>query len=259
MELLASSLVSLAMQAAVNSGGMYEAVGEHRFSPRMSQYEACQHAESKAKQLIVRAALGQTFATEQSSQCSDISGNASCDTHTFTNEADNGFISKVADREEVVQDWTCYVRIKASVKQDSERKQKIDPAFDFNTTLNKTAFISGDELSFAVQPNAQMYLYVFHFDPTTNQYTRIVPNARDPENAIDAAAESTFPRPGYRFRVSTPNNMTKSTQQLVFVGVQQPQNFNQVYHVAEFNKLSDNLVVKKRILKKGFIVMKGDL
>ena len=249
----------MAMQAAVSSGGMYEAVGEHRFNPRMSQYEACQHAESKAKQLIVRAALGQSFSTEQSMQCIDRNGSASCDTHSFTNEADNGYINKVVDREEAVQDWTCYVRIKASVKADPDKKQKLDPSFDFNAVLNKSAFISGDELSFAVQPNAPMFLYVYHFDAQTNQYTRIFPNNRDQDNQLDPSIESTFPRQGYRFRVASSPNMTKSNQQIVFVGTEKPQNLNVVYHVAEFTKVVDNLGMKKRTLKKGFIVMKGEL
>lgn len=258
MEVLSSTIISMAMQAAIQSGSMYEAVGEYKFSPQISQYEACQHAEYKAKQLIVRAATGQSFLTEQSQQCIDRSGSASCDTYSHTMESDGGYINKVADREEVVQDWTCYVRVKASVKSDVDRK-KHDPSFDFSVALNKLAFISGDEITFAVQPNAQMYLYVYHYDPYTAQFTKIFPNNRDHDNLIQPHVESTFPRTGYRFRVSVPNSMSRSAQQLVFVTTQSEQNLNNSYHVAEFTKTVDNLNTKKRIVRKGFNVMKGEL
>lgn len=251
---VASTLLSLALRT-VDFSMPVEGVGEYKFNPKISQYDACRRAEERAKTQIIEKTKGQVFSAERSQQCLENKDTLECKHHSITVESSRGVIKQILNRDEHVQDWTCTVRITAKVEKEELTH---DPNFDIDAKLNKTIYESGEQIALAINSNADGYLTVFHFFPPTNTLTKIYPNTFVVNNKITKNETIHVPSKDYKLRVSL-NDSQHSSEYIYFVYTEKQTNFMNNYQLQDFSKVWDSISNKKRLVKKGFVITKGEI
>lgn len=251
---VASTLLSLAIRNDVFTMPV-EGIGEYRFNPKISQHEACKRAEDRAKASILTKSKGQEFSTQQSEQCVESKDTLTCKNHSVTVESNKGVIREIVSREEHVHDWVCTVKIRAKVDKE---ETKFDPDFDIEARLNKSILQDGEGITFNVSTNSDGYLSVFHFYPATNTLTKLFPNEFERQNKLQKNTPIAAPSKDYRFKVALTNDQ-HSHEYVYFVYTDRPINFLGTYQLTDFTKAWDNINTKKRLVKRGFVIIKGDI
>lgn len=251
---VASTLLSVAIRSDVFTMPT-EGVGEYRFNPKISQHEACKRAEDRAKAHVLAKVKGQDFTTQQAEQCIESKDTLSCTNHSVTVESNRGTIREIVSREENVKDWVCTVRIRAKVDKEDI---KFDPNFDIDAKLNKHIVQNGDGIGFSVSSNSEGHLTVFHFFPSTNTLTKLFPNNFELQNKIQKNIPVVLPSKDYRFKVALTGD-EHSHEYIYFVYTERPINFLNTYQLTDFTKTWDNINTKKRLVKRGFVIIKGEI
>jgi Domain of unknown function (DUF4384) len=247
-----STILSTAVSVAVNTtyGNVYEAVGSYKFNQYMSQHEACKKAENSAKRLIINHAYGSKVMTDEEQMCVEINNEKTCSYRNDTFEQSRGEIKSVLDRKEVVKDWTCYVQVKATVK---EAAGKTDPTFDAQVQIDKPVIRNGDSFNISIQSNAQGYVQIFH--AKEDRLVKIFPNDYDRMWLIKDTM--TLPRNGYRFRVNHNAVSDVSNESIVVIVTETPINLLPEYSLTKFNSTMDSYSGKKIFLKKGITILRS--
>lgn len=254
---LASTLLSVALRSDMFIGGpqQVEATGSYKFTPAISQLDACRMAEDRAKRAILEKTQGSTYTADEARQCIENKDDLQCKQHNVMIESSRGVITEIVNREEHVHDWTCEVKIVAKVQKTSI---KSDPNFDINAKLNRTIFEEGDTLSFDVDANASGFLTVFHYFPDTQTMVKIFPNRFQETNQIDGGLGIRAPNDQYKFKTTT-NKRKQVNEYLYFVYTEDQISFFNNYTLPKFMSTVDSIRGKKQLVKKGFVIIKGEI
>lgn len=251
---VAGTLLSMAIRS-IDFSMPIEGTGEYKFNPKISQHDACRRAEERAKVQILEKTKGQMFSSEHSQQCIEDKNTLDCKHHSVTLESSRGVIKQIVNRDEHVHDWTCTVRITAKVDKE---EIKHDANFDVNAKLNKNVFESGEQIIFTANSNADGFLTIFHYYPSTNTLTKLFPNSYTPNNKVAKDEILTIPSSEYRLKVSLSDGQ-HSSEYIYFVYTERPINFLNKYELQDFSKAWDSISTKKRLVKKGFVITKGEI
>lgn len=254
VSIVASTLLSTAIRSFDFSMPV-EGIGKYKFNPKISQHDACKRAEERAKIQIIEKTKGQVFSAEQSQQCLEGKDTLDCKHHSVTIESSRGIIKQILNREEHVHDWTCIVRVTAKVDKE---EIKHDPNFDIDAKLNKTIYENGEQLTLSINSNADGYLTVFHYFPPTNTLTKLYPNTFATNNKILVNQTVHIPSKDYKLRVNLTDS-NHSNEYIYFVYTEKQTNFMNTYELQDFSKTWDSISSKKRIVKRGFVITKGEI
>jgi hypothetical protein len=242
---IASTAISVALRM---NDGSFEATGTYQYSPQISQVEACKRAEEKAKLAIIHKAVGHEFTSDKISSCSESTNDHSCKFYDTSYESSKGYIKSMIDRQETVKDWTCSVKVKATVgKTDYVVNPEFDLAIEFPNTLFKTT----DTLSFTLTPNAQGYLYVYVYTPSENTVKRIFPGQYQRPFVMNNK-QIKINATEYPLKLAS----TKDSEEryvFAFISGMFLSPLDQ-YQLQSFYEMWDNIRARKRMVKRGFVI-----
>jgi hypothetical protein len=177
--------------------------GEYAFGPQVSQEEACELAELRAKEEAIRRVIGETYFGEQSLDCSD-QGLRGCDYARMSVTHLNGHLVSFTDRSEKVFDKgglrVCRVMGKARL----DTSQKSDPSMFFEVSLDRAVYRNGDELKAKVHFSNPSYLAIFsQADLKGAKVERLFPNRHVRDARIGGKVLIPAESARYRFRVES--------------------------------------------------------
>lgn len=244
--------------------------GEYVFGPDLSEHEACQRAERRAREKAVAAITGERLFSEDLLSCSDRADGDGCWLNRHTWSLIDGEIRGIRNKSVKTSEIggrtrECVVSLEADVVVGSGRP---DPSFDLTVRLNRSVFRSGEFLEISIDPTEAMYLTVFQWLPyaaTDQQVLRIFPNQFDRENF--ARAHMVVPSAGrfedYDMTVKFPEKTlpddTSVDEFLMIVGTREPVNFRYAYSIREYRtRLLELPRNEWRQVKKAYTVIKAD-
>ena len=177
--------------------------GEYAFGPQVSQEEACEQAELRAKEGAIRKVFGETYFGEQSMDCSDQVPRG-CDYARMSVTHLNGHLVSFTDRSERVFDRgglrVCRVMGKARL----DTSQKSDPGMFFEVSLDRVVYRDGDELKAKVYLPNSSYLAIFsQSDLNGAKVERLFPNRHVKDARIGGRVLIPEESARYRFRVES--------------------------------------------------------
>ena len=177
--------------------------GEYAFGPQVSQEEACEQAELRAKEGAIRKVFGETYFGEQSMDCSD-PWSQGCNFARMSVSHLNGYLVSFADRSERVFDKgglrVCRVMGKARL----DTSQKSDPGMFFEVLLDRAIYRDGDELRAKVHLPNPSYLAIFsQSDLNGAKVERLFPNRHVKDGRLSGRVLIPEESAGYRFRVQS--------------------------------------------------------
>jgi hypothetical protein len=177
--------------------------GEYAFGPQVSQEEACEQAEVRAKEGAIRKVFGETYFGEQSMDCSDrwFQG---CDYARMSVTHLNGHLVSFTDRSERVfdKDGLRVCRVMGKARLDTS--QKSDPSMFFEVSLDRAVYRDGDELKAKVHFSNPSYLAIFsQADLKGAKVERLFPNRHVRDARIGGKVLIPEESARYRFRVES--------------------------------------------------------
>lgn len=242
--------------------------GERLFGPELSETEACQIAERKAKDSALKNVTGEHLSSEDLMVCKEAGGDASCDLNQFTWSVIDGEIKgvrakKVRTEAGVSGYRKCIVTMEVDV---GIPKGQSDPGFDMGVILNASVYRDGDLLKVTIEPNTPMYVSIFQWLPYDNsprQVGKIFPNPYDTQNQFTGPASVPTTKGGalYDLEVRFPTHVAAEKrlvdEYLMVVGTRTPVSFRNAYTLEEFNaRLLEIPRAESRRVKRAYAVVR---
>lgn len=225
------------------------ATGIFPFSPSISQNDACTNAENIAKNLILQKTVGQTLSSDMTSECRETTNSKQCNTEIVSVHSANGKITKVLNREVVVEDWKCKVSVTAEVEKYNRKGQS---DFGLDVKFEKHRYMQGEQLDFTFYPFEHSHVTLFLANKHNNTIKRVYPTPRKINTFFyrNEAIHSSF-----LDKIKVYSDETEETQFLLFVVTEKPVNFSSSYQLKSFYTMYDNIDGNKQLYKKPFIVL----
>ena len=177
--------------------------GEYTFGPQVSQEEACEQAELRAKEGAIRKVFGETYFGEQSMECSD-KGLRGCDYARMSVTHLNGHLVSFTDRSERVFDKGGLRVCRVMGKVQLDTSQKSDPGMFFEVLLDRAVYRDGDELKAKVHLPNPSYLAIFsQSDLNGAKVERLFPNRHVKDGRLGGRVLIPEESARYRFRVES--------------------------------------------------------
>ncbi len=241
---------------------------EYNFGPELSESEACQKAERRAKEKALKAVTGEKISSEDSLVCSEMKDAADCSLNRFTWSTIDGLIKGVRNKTmETVPGVSGYNKCRVSLQVDvGVAEGNPDPGFDIQVGLNRPTFRDGEALQISLSPSQPMYINVFQYLPymkAEKQVTRIFPNPYDLEHFFQK--KGTVPTDEgaqqYDMSVGFPeglkNHKDLVDEYLMVLGTRKPITFNGQYSLEEFNaRLLEIPRQDRRIVRRAYNVVR---
>lgn len=240
----------------------------YNFGPEMSQREACQKAERRAKEKALKSISGEKISSEDNMVCSEKEDTADCSLNRFTWSTIDGLIKGTRNKQEtsgagIGEYKQCTVTLEVDI---GVAEGNPDPSFDLQVKLNRRTFRHGEALKINLNPTQTMHINVFQYLPymdAEKQVSRIFPNAFDKKQLFQKAG--TVPtREGsqqYDMTVGFPEG-TKGSKNLVdeylmVLGTKKPIKFRGEYSLEEFNaRLLEIPRQDRRIVRRAYNVVR---
>lgn len=177
--------------------------GEYTFGPQVSQEEACEQAELRAKEEAIRKVFGETYFGGQSMDCSD-RGFRGCDYARISVTHLNGHLVSFTDRSERVFDRGALRVCRVMGKARLDTSQKSDPSMFFEVSLDRAVYRDGDELKAKVHFSNPSYLAIFsQSDLNGAMVDRLFPNRHVKDGRLSGKVLIPEESARYRFRVES--------------------------------------------------------
>ncbi len=242
--------------------------GTYLFGPEMSENDACQKAERRAKEKALKEVTGEKISSEDNMVCSEMKDNAECSLNRFTWSTIDGLIRKTRNKEvNIVSSVGGYKECRVSMDVDvGVGTGAPDPGFDISVRLNRSTFRDGESLRISLSPTQPMYVSIFQYlpyDKAERQVTRIFPNIFDEASLFDKPG--TVPTPEgsrkYDMRIGFPKGLNQARdlvdEYLMVVGTRNSITFRDTYSLEEFNSILLEIPLRdRRIERKAYNVVR---
>ena len=260
-------LLTLLPQSA--SAEWVRATGSYIFPPVMTEAEACQQAESRARADAVRQVTGETLSSEDTMRCTEQGDEADCARNSTVWTMVGGEIRSTRDFRavttvEVETYRKCIVSFEADVHV---AEGKADPNFDVGVVLNNAVYRDGEKLMVTLKPSQPMAVQIFQWLPYEKgdaQVGRIFPNAFDAAERI--AKSVTIPTESgakrYDLKVSFPAGQPSSRKMvdeyLMVVATKKPMALRDTYSLDDFNRVVAEIPLgDRRIVRRAYNIVRG--
>ncbi len=261
-------VIAAALFVSDAQGDWVRGKGEYLISRDISENDACNFAEQRARKDAIQQATGELVAADDFMICREEKNEASCYLNRMTLSTITGVIrgTKKLDRQitpGVGGHNQCVIVLDVDVGKGIG---KYDPNFDMNVDLNKRTFRSGELLEITVAPNEAMYISVFQWLPyekTELPVQRIFPNPFDKKNHFQKT--TTIPtekaRSRYEMEIAFPEGVKgkkdRVDEYLMVVGTRTPMNWMAAYTLEGLNSRMLEIPRRdQRIIRKGYYVVK---
>ena len=266
--LLGLILVATASTAA--RADWVKAAGEYRFSPEISEAEACHAAEERAKEDAVRQMTGERLSSEQMMRCTDESGKTACALNSSVWTMLDGDVRAVRNLQtSVAPDVEGFHKCSVSMEADVVVPVgKPDPTFDIGVTPNASVYRDGERMRIGLSPTKPMAVAIFQWLPYAkgvDQVARIFPNKFDTDHRIkgttivptDPASQH------YAMQVEFPEGMPEDRkildEYLMVVATRDPIEFLPAYTFDDFHtRLLELSRDDSRIVRKAYNIVRGN-
>ena len=225
----------------------------------ISEAEACQKAEARAKLNAIQSFNGEYIASDTFMSCKESGDNVECPMHTFTWSMLDGLISGIRNKSvramtNLKEQRVCRVILEARITSRSEPN---DPNFDIHISLSNHVLRSGDPLRITLNPSQEMYVNILVEDHT-NTLSRIFPNNFDTENKISSKLSIPVSE-DYQLQAAFPSQLKRnSAEEIVHIlATDSYLNLLDEYSVEDFNlKLAEIPNNKKRYVRKAYRIVR---
>ena len=262
-------IVSALALLAVDAGADWISVqDEYNFGPEMSEGEACQKAERRAKEKALKVLKGERISSEDSLVCSEMKDTADCSLNRFTWSTIDGLIKGTRNKKvETLPGISVYRKCRVSLDVNvGVAEGKPDPGFDLQVTLNRPTFRHGEPMQINLSPSQPMYISVFQYLPymkAEKQITRIFPNPYDKNPLFKK--KGTIPTHAgsqqYDMTVGFPEGLKNRKdlvdEYLMVLATRKPISFRGDYSLEEFNaRLLEIPRQNRRIVRRAYNVVR---
>ena len=199
-----------------------EAEAEYNHDGKISQEEACNLAEQRAKDNAIKKALGLKVSLQETEKCSEVDGKLNCEQNQISVLSLNGDITEVttlkkdSGYDEDNKRYYCLIKIKANVEESIKRNSE----FQLDVKLNLDNFRDKEKINMEILSNKEMFLTVYVYFPYEKgfQVQKLFPNAREKNNKI-SSGKFKLPTEGTQYTVDFPKNTKKARvdEHLIFI------------------------------------------
>jgi len=245
------------------------ATGSYMFPPEITEAEACQNADSRARADAIRQVSGENFSSEETLRCTEQADEAECAHNSMVWTMVGGEIRSVRDRlqETKVEQETfrkCVVSFDADVYVAAGQP---DPNFTVGVTMNNAVYRNEENLTVTLKPSQPMHVQVFQWLPYEKgdtQVGRIFPNQFD--NIVHIDKPITIPTEAgakrydlkVAFPVGQPSSRKMVDEYLMVVATKKPIKFRDSYSLAEFNAAVGEIPQgDRRIVRRAYNIVRG--
>ncbi len=245
------------------------ATGSYIYPPTMSEAEACQQAESRARADSIKSVTGETISSEDIMRCAEHGNEAECARNSTTWIMIGGEIRSIRDKKitnKIEQEGfkKCVVTFRADVHAAHGQP---DPNFTIGVSLNNDVFRSGENLSVILNPSKNMFVQVFQWLPYESgegQISKIFPNQFD--SAMSITNKTTIPTlegsRRYDLKVAFPENAPSAAKMideyLMVVATKNAFSLRDAYSLDDFNKqISEIPVGDRRLVRRAYSIVRG--
>jgi hypothetical protein len=263
-------ILALVLAASPVSAEWVRATGSYIFPPVMTEAEACQQADSRARADAVRQITGETLSSEETMRCTEQGDEAQCARNSAVWTMVGGEIRSTRDRRvttavEVETFRKCTVSFEADV---FVAEGKPDPNFDVGVVLNNAVYRDGEKLSVTLKPSQPMAVQIFQWLPYEKgdaQVGRIFPNPFDNlarlEKATTIPTDSAAKR--YDLKVSFPAGQSAGRRMvdeyLMVVATRKPMALRDSYSLDDFNRVVAEIPLgDRRIVRRAYNIVRGE-
>ena len=245
------------------------ASGSYQFPSNVTEAEACQQADSRARMDAVRQLTGEALSSQEALRCSEKADEVECLRNSTIWTSVGGYIRSTRDRvEQTVVEIENYRKCTVSFEADVQVAQgSPDPNFDVGIILNNDIYRDGEPLKVTIKPSQRMTVQVFQWLPYQKgeaQVTRIFPNTFDTFYTIDKAI--TIPSEAgskrYDLTMSFPTGMVPSKKMvdeyLMVVATKTPISLRDSYTLDDFNRVISEIPRSdSRIVRREYNIVRG--
>ena len=230
-----------------------EAEAEYKHDGKISQVEACNLAEQRAKDNAIKKALGLEVSLQETQKCSEVDGEFNCEQNQISILSLNGNITefRILDKktglDEENKRYYCQIKIKANVEESIKRNSE----FQLDVKLNLVNFRDTENLNMEILSNKDMFLTVYVYFPYEKgfQVQKLFPNSREKNNKI-SSGKFKLPTEGTQYTVDFPKNTKKARvdEHLIFIATVKNIDWLDKYSRIEDLRKSLNELSKKNIV-----------
>ena len=235
----------------VNTEYTFKHLGE------VTQKDACQIAEKRAKEKAIKEALGLKISLDEIRKCKETDGVLECEDNQTSVLSLNGDIKeyKIINKEDGVDElsepkiYFCKIEINADVVPSFKNNLDIE----FNIALNQVNFRSGEEISMEFLFSEELYLTVYQYYPykKVDRVQKLLPNKYEKNNKI-SLKNFKLPTENLEYAVLFPENLSRAKvdEHLIFIATKADVGFLDTYFSLE--DLTKRLleIEKKNIVRK---------
>ena len=235
----------------VNTEYTFKHLGE------VTQKDACQIAEKRAKEKAIKEALGLKISLDEIRKCKETDGVLECEDNQTSVLSLNGDIKeyKIINKEDGVDElsdpkiYFCKIEINADVVPSFENNLNIE----FNIALNQVNFRSGEKISMDFLFSEELYLTVYQYYPykQIDRVQKLFPNKYEKDNKI-SLKKFKLPTDNLEYEVLFPDNISRERvdEHLIFITTKKNVSFLDTYFSLE--DLTKRLmeIEKKNIVRK---------
>ena len=235
----------------VNTEYTFKHLGE------VTQKDACQIAEKRAKEKAIKEALGLKISLDEIRKCKETDGVLECEDNQTSVLSLNGDIKeyKIINKEDGVDElsepkiYFCKIEINADVVPSIENNLNIE----FNIALNQVNFRSGEKISMDFLFSEELYLTVYQYYPykKVDRVQKLFPNKYEKDNKI-SLKNFKLPTENLEYTVLFPDNISRARvdEHLIFIATKKNVGFLDTYFSLE--DLTKRLmeIEKKNIVRK---------
>jgi hypothetical protein len=182
-------MFGIAIFANISNAKQVVAKGEYLFGPQMSEAEACEVAEIRAKENALKQTYGEQFSADSNLICDDSNKDVknACRIERHLLSTIDGEIDQIIEIDQRIEKrygvTACIVTITARI---SNNNSLINSKNHFSASLNRSIYRQGESLELTIEPTKPIYLVIFSFCPEVDGelVKRIFPNDFDRNNFI---------------------------------------------------------------------------
>lgn len=244
--------------------------GEFFFSPPLTEKIACEAARQSAVDDALRRLRMESVTTETPFSCKTTRDSLNdSETCTFNRSTwsqlgedirSSATLAKFVFKLENIPDvLRCFVEVDIVLNQ---RPKPVDPKLNFLVRINKSTYLTGDDLQIQISSKHKINLAIFSWTPNQNKNVvhRIFPNDIDSSPVIDGTKiiPNNSAEKSYRLEVTFPEKFEEgfSDEYLLFVATKKEMTWREVYDLKDLNdKLRDLKADDKQIHRRAYKVV----
>lgn len=264
------TLFAISMFAQDAKAEWVSAEASYLIGREISESEACQRAERRAKEDALKQVTGEKISSEDNQVCFEDGSAAECSLNRYTWSTIDGLITDTKNMSvKTVPGVSGFQQCVVSLQVDvGVGIGEPDPNFDMRIEINRPTFRDGEDLKITLTPTQPMYVNVFQFLPymkADKQVLRIFPNPYDKQSLFKE--KGTIPTPAgtqkYDMTVGFPEGLKSRKkikmidEYLMVLGTKEPISFLDAYSREDFNARVLEIPQKvRRIYKRAYNVVK---